>query len=159
MRPILRLVAAGFGTGYLPGARGTYASLLAVLLIWLYWHWALQLDYLQAHLLFTLLSLLLFFSGVLVARALQAEWGNDPPRFTLDELAGMFMSMVFVECKLLNLWMAFVLFRFFDILKPFGIRQMEKVHGGWGLMLDDLLAAIYANLLVRIIIQLLEFGS
>jgi phosphatidylglycerophosphatase A len=159
MRPIVRLVASGLGTGYLPGARGTYASLLALLLIWIYWQWARQLDHLHAHLLFTLLSLFIFFSGVLIARSMQTDWGKDPPRFTLDELCGMFLTMVFVECTLLYLWMAFILFRFFDILKPFGIRQMEKVHGGWGLMLDDLLAAIYANLLLRIIIPLLSFGS
>jgi phosphatidylglycerophosphatase A len=68
----------------------------------------------------------------------------------------MFITMLWIECTPLNLLAAFILFRFFDILKPFGIRLMEKVHGGWGVMLDDMLSGIYANLLLHVI---LFFGT
>ena len=64
----------------------------------------------------------------------------------------MFISMIWVECTPQNLLAAFILFRFFDILKPFGIRSMEKVHGGWGVMLDDILSGIYAGITLHVIL-------
>ena len=67
----------------------------------------------------------------------------------IDEVAGMCLSLLFIPIHLKTLLAGLVLFRLFDILKPFGIRRLEKLRGGWGVMLDDLLAGLYANLVVQ----------
>jgi phosphatidylglycerophosphatase A len=152
MKLLHKLIASGFGTGFLPGAPGTFASALAAALIWLYWFAAGSLHPADAKILYILISLFLFFAGVISTNALQTEWGHDSPKFTVDEMAGMFVSMIWIKCTFWNLFFAFILFRFFDILKPFGIRLLEKVRGGWGVMFDDLLSGIYANVLLNIIL-------
>jgi phosphatidylglycerophosphatase A len=156
MKQIHRLIASGFGTGFLPAAPGTFGSALAAGIIWCYWSSVSSFHYSDAQLLYMLITLFFFFAGILSTHALQQDWGHDSPRFTVDEIAGMFITMLWIECTPLNLLAAFILFRFFDILKPFGIRLMEKVHGGWGVMLDDMLSGIYANLLLHVI---LFFGT
>lgn len=152
MKPVHKLIASGFGTGFLPGAPGTFGSALAAGLIWLYWFSVSSFHYSDAQLLYILITLFFFFAGIISTNALQQEWGHDSSRFTVDEMAGMFITMIWVECTPQNLLAAFILFRFFDILKPFGIRLMEKVHGGWGVMLDDILSGIYANITLHVIL-------
>lgn len=97
-----------------------------------------------------LFIIIFFVIGIISIGNLQADWGHDSSRFTIDEIAGMLISLLFIPINWQNILAAFVLFRFFDILKPFGIRQLEKVHGGWGVMLDDVLAGIYANIILHI---------
>ena len=77
---------------------------------------------------------------------------NDPSEVVIDEVAGFFAATFFLPPSLLVMALGFVLFRFFDILKPYPIRRLEALKGGWGIVMDDLLAGLYANLGLRIIL-------
>ncbi|MBS1501321.1 MAG: phosphatidylglycerophosphatase A, partial [Bacteroidetes bacterium] len=70
----------------------------------------------------------------------------------IDEAAGMCITLLFVSATLLHVAVGLVLFRFFDIAKPFFIKRMERLPGGWGIMLDDVLAGIYANILLQAVV-------
>lgn len=78
-------------------------------------------------------------------------WGKDHNRVVIDEVAGMCITLLFVPLKWQYTLIGLVLFRFFDILKPFGIRKLEKLPGGWGVMADDVLAGIYANIILQLV--------
>ncbi|MEP6611022.1 MAG: phosphatidylglycerophosphatase A [Mucilaginibacter sp.] len=78
--------------------------------------------------------------------------GKDPSRVVIDEVAGMCISLLFIPVELKYVITALVLFRFFDILKPLFIRKMEKIPSRWGIMLDDVLAGVYTNLLMLAVV-------
>jgi phosphatidylglycerophosphatase A len=80
---------------------------------------------------------------------MELNWGKDNYRIVIDEVAGMSLSLCFVPVAWPYVLAAFVLFRLFDITKPFFIRRMEGLPGGWGVMMDDMLAGLYANLLLQ----------
>ena len=88
--------------------------------------------------------------GTLAAQQVEPEWGKDSYRVVIDEVAGMWISLLFIPITASNLLVALILFRFFDIAKPFGIRSMEQLPGGVGVMMDDVLAGIYANVLLQL---------
>lgn len=92
--------------------------------------------------------------GTLAAQLVEADWGKDSSRVVIDEVAGMWLTLLFIPLTGPRLLVGLVLFRFFDIVKPFYIRKMELLPGGLGVMLDDVLAGIYANLLLQAGVQL-----
>ena len=92
--------------------------------------------------------------GVWSAGEVEPFWGKDSSRVVIDEVAGMCVSLLFIPVTIGYVAAAFVLFRFFDIVKPLYIRRTEKLPKGWGVMLDDVVAGIYANILLQIWIQL-----
>ena len=136
-----RLLATGFGTGFLWPAPGTWGSLLGVALFVLFrapldWRWQLAA------------SIGLTILGTIAAEiaALELE-GDDPSSIVVDEWAGMWLSMVAIQGA--SGWMlAFFLFRTFDILKPFPARRFERLQGGVGIMADDVVAAGYTKVAV-----------
>ena len=141
-------IGTGFGTGFCPVAPGTAGALLA-LLIWL----GVDLLCPGGTVWWTTLFLLLFSiaAGVWAAGVLERYWGEDPSRVTIDELAGTWMALLAVPSgKVWGAIAAFALFRFFDIYKPLGIRKMENFKGGWGILMDDLLAGGYSFILIII---------
>ncbi len=146
-----KTIATGFGSGYSPIAPGTAGALVACLL----W-WGLQSCPLSCFSGETSwaglmgLIVIFFFLGVRSADELEHEWGHDPSKIVVDEMVGVWIAMLFVPFSLSNLAVAFILFRIFDIWKPLGIRQMEKLPGGWGVMMDDVLAGIYALVVVHL---------
>lgn len=77
---------------------------------------------------------------------------KDPALICLDEVVGMLVSMCLLPINFPTVFLAFLLFRFFDILKPLGIKKIEQLSGAWGVIFDDVLAGIYANMSIRIII-------
>ena len=77
---------------------------------------------------------------------------RDPSEIVIDEVAGFSVTLFLLSLSWLNLLLGFLLFRLFDISKPFPIRRLERVKGGFGIVLDDLLAGIYANLALRLIL-------
>lgn len=152
MKIVYKIIASGFGTGFSPIAPGTAGSSLGCLLLVGINFFFPQTDnntftFYIYHLSFIILFTIL---GIISVNSLQNEWGNDSPKFTIDEISGMLISVFLIPFTLQNIFIGFVLFRFFDILKPFGIRSLEKVHGGWGVMLDDILAGIFANIILHI---------
>lgn len=104
----------------------------------------------------SVLILVFFFLGVKSADELEAEWGHDPSKIVVDEMVGVWIAMLFVPFNFTNLFLAFVLFRIFDIWKPFGIRRMEALKGGWGVMMDDVLAGVYALVVMHLYLFFFE---
>jgi phosphatidylglycerophosphatase A len=120
---IHKLVSSVLGIGYLKGG-GTWAAL-----VWCVGWYALGVDGFGVGALVT--TLLIFVVGVWSANVVEADWGKDSSKVVIDEVAGMAISLLFLPFALRYIAMAFVLFRFFDIVKPFYIKRAEKFPGGW----------------------------
>lgn len=97
----------------------------------------------------SLLTVGLLALGTLAAQRMEPHWGKDSSRVVIDEVAGMWVTMLLVPITGPRLLVGLVLFRFFDIVKPLFIRNMEQLPGGVGVMMDDVLAGVYANLLLQ----------
>ncbi|MES2881419.1 MAG: phosphatidylglycerophosphatase A [Bacteroidota bacterium] len=140
-------MATVFGIGYIQKGAGTVAALFCCI-VWLLCH--------QTQTSNTLIDLIctafIFFAGLWSSSLVEKNWGHDSNRIVIDELLGMCVALLFVPVSLTTVAIAFLFFRFFDIAKPLYIRRVEKLPGGWGVMTDDLLAGIYANLLLQIIL-------
>lgn len=146
-----KIIATGFGSGYAPFAPGTCGALVGcAILWWLQWVWPAVFLGPQSWIALLLLIGLFLILGVRASDVLEPEWGHDPARIVVDEVIGVWIAMLFVPFSLLNLFIAFVLFRIFDIWKPLGIRRMEQFKGGWGVMLDDVLAGIYSLMVLHL---------
>jgi len=140
-RWLSRTIASFFGIGYFPGFPGTVASLVTAVLAYLagsnikiIWVWDVEV--------FFILILLGLVSGADLVRHLGIK---DPKWFVMDEVAGMWLSLLILPKN--NIWViliAFIMFRVFDIWKPWLIRRVEKVPGATGIMLDDVVAAVPA---------------
>lgn len=150
MKFIHKLNATVLGAGYSPFAPGTMGALVGILILFLikwqqpelqYFTWGLLL----ATIVFTLL-------GVWSTNELESEWGKDPSKVVVDELIGVWIAVLWIPVETQWLILGFILFRFFDIAKPLGIRRLENIKGGWGVMLDDVGAGIYANLVLQAIV-------
>lgn len=141
-------LATGFGAGYSPFAPGTAGSLVGLVLLiplrraGLVW----EISFLVA---FTLLGIV---AGGVVARRLGIE---DPGVVVVDEIVGMWVSLLFLPLTGGTAAAGFVLFRIMDVFKPYPARQLEHLPGGLGIMADDLMAGVYANLCLRIGLRLL----
>ena len=89
------------------------------------------------------------WSGEQVARRLRDK---DPSLVVIDEIAGMWVTLVALPWNPVTVVAGFFMFRLFDVFKPYPARDLERVPGGWGIMLDDVVAGIYANLAVRVVL-------
>ena len=90
--------------------------------------------------------------GIWSANKVEEKWGKDSSRVVIDEVAGMCITLLLVPIRWQYVLIGLVLFRFFDIAKPLYIRKMEKLNGGWGVMMDDVLAGIYSNIVLQLIV-------
>ena len=136
------IIGTGFGSGFSPFAPGTAGALLATL-IW----FGLSLVVSEICLIWLTVAFILLFTlaGVWAVNRLESYWGEDPSRVVVDEMVGVWISLLAAPAG--NVWYvlgAFMLFRFLDIFKPLGIRRMESFPGGIGVMMDDILAGIYS---------------
>lgn len=140
---LARFIGTSFFTGYIPLGPGTFASILALSIVFL-------LHKNTSVYIITTLAVLII--GTISAHHLSVVWQKkDDQRITVDEFAGIFITFLLIPK--INWYMfliGFVLFRIFDIFKPFGIRQTERINGGLGIMFDDVLSGIYANIVIRI---------
>jgi len=139
------LIATGFGSGYFPKAPGTAGAVLATL-IWI--GISLITTPLCLFIVTALLIVLFTFLGVWSSGVMETQWGKDPSKVVIDEMVGVWIPLLAVNNEnkyyLYYALAALLLFRLFDIFKPLGIRKMEAINGGWGIMLDDILAGIYS---------------
>lgn len=143
------LVATGLGAGFSPWAPGTAGALLATLM-WGAGAALLSCGTLQV---VTLVCIVVFgLLGVHSTNVLEPYWGEDPQRVVVDEMVGVWIPLLVASPN--SLWQvaaAFVLFRLFDIFKPLGIRRMESLKGGIGVMMDDVLAGVYSLLIILVL--------
>ncbi|MEN8192948.1 MAG: phosphatidylglycerophosphatase A [Bacteroidota bacterium] len=142
-----RILGSGFFTGYIPFASGTFGSLIA-LVIYLIPGFENPTILLAAISLFTVI-------GIHVGNKFEKVYGKDPSQCTIDEMVGMWITLLFVPKYLWYILFAFVIWRILDILKPFPVNIIEKLNGGWGIMLDDIMAGIYSLILVHIFIYII----
>jgi phosphatidylglycerophosphatase A len=139
-----------FGAGYFPWAPGTFTSLVAVLLCILF------PGILELQLMFFLMAIACI-AGVWSGSVMEEHFGSDPSVVTIDELAGQWLALLALPHGILPFVLSFLFFRFFDIVKPGPVDAAQRLPGGWGIMADDLLAGILANISVRCVLALLPF--
>jgi phosphatidylglycerophosphatase A len=144
--------ATGCYIGTLPMAPGTFGSLIGVPVCFL----LSRLNFLQS---IVGLSILIFLAIAIASAAEKILRQKDPGQIVIDEIAGLAVTFAGVTFNLMTLLAGFIIFRVFDILKPFPIRFLEKrIGGGTGVVLDDVLAGVYANLGVRLVIYISGIG-
>ncbi len=154
-----KLIASGFFVGYVPFAPGTVGSLwipaLYMLLPELWFiHFPLEVSFVLSG-----VAVILYFLGVWSAGVCEHVWGHDPGRVVIDEIAGMLVTLIFIPLTVKTVWIGFFIFRLCDIFKPQPARWLEKLPHGWGVMSDDVIAGIYANIFLRIGIYLFAVFS
>jgi phosphatidylglycerophosphatase A len=138
MRQPVHLLAFGFGAGLMPRAPGTFGTLIAVPIVAA----VMQLGF-QAHLLFAAVAAVV---GIWICGESARRLGvHDHSGIVWDEIVGFTVTMLAAPAKWYWLAAGFVLFRFFDIVKPWPIREADhRLSGGFGIMLDDVLAGIFS---------------
>jgi len=138
-------LATGLGAGYSPLAPGTAGSAVGLVLFW----GLSRLD-LRAQVVITLLVL---WAGVLAATRVERRLGReDPGLVVVDEIVGQWITLISLPFTPLTAVAGFLLFRVMDIVKPWPARQFERLHGGLGIMADDVMAGIYAQLALRVVL-------
>lgn len=90
-----------------------------------------------------------FAAGVAASRRCESNWGSDDKKIVIDEIWGMMISLYLLPVSAFYVVLGFFIFRILDIVKPFPARQVERVHGGWGVMLDDGLSGVYTCLILH----------
>lgn len=143
---VYNFIASWFYAGFIPKAPGTFGSIAAI-------PFAFILMYLFGNFSLFCAAIALFFIGVKISDKIILNTKiNDPQFIVIDEVVGIFITLIPVNLSWQNLIAAFILFRFFDILKPFPVSWADKkLSGGLGVMLDDVLAGIYASICLLII--------
>ena len=154
MNTVWKIFATGFGAGYSPIAPGTAGALVGISITIQKEVWGLAFFNTQYLVDLDLIVLIIVFMliGVLATNALEKEWGHDPQKIVIDEIVGVWIAILAIPMSWNTLILAFILFRIFDIWKPLGIRKMEQLKGGWGVMMDDVLAGVYANIVLQILL-------
>ena len=150
LRDPVHFVAFGFGAGLAPRAPGTFGSAVGVVAAW----WLLELPLVAR----VAIVLAVIVAGIFVCGESARRLGrHDDQRIVFDEIAGVLLtSLAVAEKSAFSLALVFVLFRVFDIWKPWPIRDVDhSLKGGLGIMLDDLIAAVYAAVCVATIRVLL----
>ena len=146
---LTRFIATGLFSGYSPVVPGTAGSIVGLLL-------TLIPGMEQTVILATSVVIVLII-GAATSAQMEKRFGEDPPIVVIDEIVGMWISLLFLPRTLWVSILAFFLFRLYDIIKPFPARQLERVENGWGVMLDDVAAGIYANISVQALVLVLSW--
>lgn len=148
-----KMIATSFGAGFLPVAPGTWGALVAIIL-WL----PLYVWCPGAPAWIATAAAIVFFAvaGTWASSVSEKYWGKDPVVACVDETVGQLISMLpLCDGPDVTPWwmvvLSLALFRFFDIFKPLGIRKLERLPGGLGMMADDILAAIYSALILIVV--------
>jgi len=135
---------SGFYTGYIPLASGTFAS-LAALAIYFIPNFEKPYVIIPAIFIFT-------FLGIRLGTKFESFYGKDPAECTIDEVVGMWISLLFLPKDIFIALIAFIVWRTLDIIKPFPARKSESLEGGLGIMMDDIISAIYSLIIVHLIL-------
>ena len=157
---ITHFIATGFFSGLSPKAPGTVGTLCCAVLVWAFWNLVPNADQIIAVFSPQLLCLLSSIVGLISIDFYYRDVNKenlkkfDPQEVVIDEFAGFLLTLSFLPPNSRSLLLAFVAFRFFDILKPWPIKIFEKQSGAWGVMLDDLAAGIYGGITLSLLLYL-----
>jgi len=150
---LAKSIGTSFGFGYIPVAPGTFGALFGVLVYYALHH------FFPANLNEILLVLIVIFTaiGTWACKIVLDEWGHDPSKIVMDETVGVWITLLFVPFNHWYIWLAFGLFRLFDIWKPLGIRRIDDgMDGAFSVMLDDILAGVYAWIVLQAVVYFLN---
>jgi phosphatidylglycerophosphatase A len=140
-----KLLGSGLFTGYIPFASGTFGSLIALTL-----YLIPGFENPTILLIFIALS---SSAGIFLGNKFEIIYGKDPSEFTLDEMVGMWIALLFVPKTVVYITISFLLWRVLDIIKPFPARLSEKLKGGVGIVIDDIISGIYTLIIMQILIN------
>lgn len=145
MRRRAKLIASFFYLGHSPFMPGTVGSLGGLMIYFLV---------MNNEILYVFTMLFLFFLGVLFAGEAEKVYKRkDAGMIVIDEACGMLLALFFVPISPFSIVLGFFIFRILDILKPPPAKRMEKLTGSLGIMFDDIVAAIYTNLILQVIFR------
>ncbi|MCM1482906.1 MAG: phosphatidylglycerophosphatase A [Muribaculaceae bacterium] len=151
--PLLpKLLATSMGAGFLPVAPGTWGALVAIVLWLPLYLWCSQPTIFCVTLAATVIYTI---AGTWASSESEKYWGKDPVAACADETVGQWISLLPLSGIGVTPWweiiVSLALFRFFDIFKPLGIRSMERLPRGYGMMADDILSGIYAAIILLLL--------
>jgi len=141
------LVASVLGIGYMGRGGGSVAAAVMALL------WLVAGLHSAPHGAYMAALVGIFLIGAWASARMEQGWGKDSQLVVVDEFAGMALALFALPAGWPTALLAFLLFRAFDIVKPFGIARLERLPSGAGVMADDLLAGVYANLIMQVVVR------
>jgi len=150
MKLLIKAISTVLGVGYSPIAPGTCGAIVACIFFWYGGDFGL--------ISLTTIIILTFILGTITATLHERDYilkfgevnGHDPQVVVIDEFVGMLISLIALPKTLPILIASFILFRFFDIVKPFPINRSQNLSSGWGIMMDDVIAGLFANILIQL---------
>ena len=148
------IIGTGFGSGFWPWGPGT-AGAAAATLIWCAYAYLLPVPFAVVNIITLALIAIFTLLSLRPIDRLEKSWGEDPSRVVIDEMVGVWIALLAVPPtkEWYYVLAAFILFRIMDITKPLGCRWLDNnIHGGLGVMLDDMLAGVYAAIVLFIIV-------
>ncbi|MBM4174749.1 MAG: phosphatidylglycerophosphatase A [Ignavibacteria bacterium] len=134
-----------FSVGYFPFASGTVASFFALIIYWI-------IPGFEKIGILTVLIVIFSILGIWSGTIGEKKFGYDPPQVVIDEVVGMWISLLFIPKTIILSALSFFLFRMFDIVKPYPANVSQSLKGGYGIMMDDIIAGIYTILTIQLII-------
>jgi len=147
MMRLHKWIAGCFGIGHIKGG-GTIAAFVTCVAWWLLLQPGISFNKWMI-----VVTAAILVTGTWSSSVVEKDWGKDSSKVVIDEVAGMCISLWFVPITIQWIVIALVLFRFFDIVKPLYIRNTEALPAGWGVMADDILAGVYSNIVLQLIIH------
>ena len=141
---IEKTLGSAFFTGYIPVASGTFGS-LAALIIFLIPGFENPFIIIPAIIVF-------FIYGIFVGNKFEAVYGKDPSECTIDEIVGTWIAYLFLPKTVGIIILTFFIWRALDVIKPFPARGLEKLNGGLGIMIDDVVSGFYTLIIMQVIV-------
>ncbi len=145
------LISTLLGVGYFPKAPGTAGTVVAACIYWLLpISWLVEFP---TNLIFVIVVLILGLISVFFVSKAEEKLGHDSGKIVIDEFLGYMIAVAFLPKSFIVLILSFILFRIFDIIKPEPVNMLQKLPKGWGVLADDLMAGIYTNAAIRIVLS------
>jgi phosphatidylglycerophosphatase A len=148
MSKLKELLFTGFYSGYFPWAPGTVGSLVGMVI------YILEFIFFgdKCRIINVVVFILMVYPSIKLSNAGEIYFGEkDPPQVVIDEVMGYWISVLLHPFSYTTALLAFFIFRLMDIIKPFPVRNLEKLEGGMGILMDDLVAGIYTNVILVLI--------
>ena len=142
-----KFIGSGFYTGYFPIASGTVRSLAAIVIY--------LIPGFENLLIIIPATLIFMVYGIFVGTKFENQYGKDPSECTVDEIVGTWISLIALPKTLWIIVAAFFLWRILDIIKPPPARNLERLKGGLGIMIDDVISGLYTLIIMHLVVYLL----
>ncbi|OIO74351.1 MAG: hypothetical protein AUJ85_05665 [Elusimicrobia bacterium CG1_02_37_114] len=144
MNLIIKTLSTGFFTGYIPLAPGTFGTILSAVVYW-------QLFPKNTTMQIIIVSLSIIIAIIVAGQSEKETGRKDDRRIVIDEIVGFWVCMLFIPHRITFFAAGFLLFRFFDIIKIPPVKKLEKLPGGFGIVLDDIAAGVMTNIVLQIL--------